>query len=257
MDKIFPAPPKAAVLAVWGPWPTLGLALVIAASFAGLQLLVLVGYDLWLAGSAARPERLALGVDGLLLAIATLVAAPLATLLVVAFARLRRGASVRDYLGLHWPATSVVGRWLALAVLFVVAADGLNALFGRAPVPDFMRDSWLSAGSPALYVLALVVAAPVFEEVFFRGFLLRGLMAGRLGRHGAILLVALLWTLVHTQYDLFDLAIVFTGGVLLGWARVRTGSLILTILLHGGWNLLAVIQVAMVVPCAECAAIGI
>jgi membrane protease YdiL (CAAX protease family) len=48
-----------------------------------------------------------------------------------------------------------------------------------------------------------------------------------------ILLTALLWALVHVQYDWFVIAQVFCFGALLGWLRWASGSTILTMLLHG------------------------
>jgi membrane protease YdiL (CAAX protease family) len=48
-----------------------------------------------------------------------------------------------------------------------------------------------------------------------------------------ILLTALLWALVHVQYDWFVIAQVFCFGVLLGWLRWASGSTVLTMLMHG------------------------
>jgi membrane protease YdiL (CAAX protease family) len=59
---------------------------------------------------------------------------------------------------------------------------------------------------------------------------------------GAIVLSSLAWTVLHIQYDLFFLGEVFSIGVLFGYLRYRTGSLWLTILLHGLNNLAATVQ---------------
>ena len=48
-----------------------------------------------------------------------------------------------------------------------------------------------------------------------------------------IVVTALLWALMHVQYDWYVIGQVFASGLLLGWLRWVTGSTILTILLHG------------------------
>ena len=49
----------------------------------------------------------------------------------------------------------------------------------------------------------------------------------------AIALTALLWAVIHVQYDLYVIAQVFVCGLVFGWLRWATGSTILTMLLHG------------------------
>jgi len=41
----------------------------------------------------------------------------------------------------------------------------------------------------------------LFEELFFRGFLFRGLSSSFMGPVGAVLVTSALWALIHTQYD--------------------------------------------------------
>ena len=55
---------------------------------------------------------------------------------------------------------------------------------GRAIVPPFVIDAYRSArdsGTIWLLVIALVIAAPLTEEIVFRGFMYRGLAASRVG----------------------------------------------------------------------------
>jgi membrane protease YdiL (CAAX protease family) len=93
----------------------------------------------------------------------------------------------------------------------------------------------------------MVVAAPVFEELFFRGFLLAGFQRTILGTAGAVVVTSLLWAVIHTQYDLYYMATIFVRGVVLGLARVHSGSLILPIGLHAFVNGLATMQTAYLV----------
>jgi membrane protease YdiL (CAAX protease family) len=234
----------------WGPWQTVAWALGVAVLFVLMQVVsvwVYVGVSSWLAPETV-PNESALGLhtNGLLLSLATLATAPVCLLAIGAIVR-RRTRAVQDYLA--WRKLSPgagLWRWFGYGALLIAVADSLTWLAGRPLVPDFMRDTYMTAGWAPLYWLAVVGVAPLFEEIFFRGFLFRGLESSRLGAAGTVIVTALVWALVHTQYDLFELTIVLAGGLYLGWVRLRTGSARLTYGLHAFWNLVAVIQVALV-----------
>jgi len=68
-----------------------------------------------------------------------------------------------------------------------------------------------------------------------------------MGRRGAILLTSLLWSVIHFQYDWYGVASIFASGLLLGYARMKTNSIIPTILMHSLMNLVATIQVAILI----------
>ena len=50
---------------------------------------------------------------------------------------------------------------------------------------------------------------------------------------------------MHLQYNSYELIFVFILGLILGVARVKTGSTLLTFLLHSLVNLAAMIEVAV------------
>ena len=81
-----------------------------------------------------------------------------------------------------------------------------------------------------------MIVAPLFEEIFFRGFLFRGIANSWLGAPGAIVITAAVWALIHLQYSWTDIGMIFLLGLFLGYARYRTGSTTLTVLLHALWN---------------------
>ncbi|MDX1580695.1 MAG: CPBP family intramembrane glutamic endopeptidase, partial [Alphaproteobacteria bacterium] len=84
--------------------------------------------------------------------------------------------------------------------------------------------------------MAIVIAAPFFEEILFRGFIFEGLLRSKASWRGAIIITTLLWALLHVQYDLVGQMIIFGMGVLLGFARLYSGSVILPIILHIAFN---------------------
>ena len=227
----------------WGLGATIGWSLLIGFAMLMVQGAVLFTYGFAVTaatGQRQMPDPKELAENGLVLSLATLTSAPMVVGLCVLFAWLRRKPS--DYLGLRMPAARVTLRWMGWFVLFAAASDILTVLIGRSIVPDFMVRAIQTAVVPPLLWLAVVIAAPVSEEFFFRGFLFEGLHRSRLHAGGAILITSLLWTVIHQQYDLWQLMWIFTAGILLGIARVKTGSLLLCILLHGLMNLIATME---------------
>jgi membrane protease YdiL (CAAX protease family) len=79
--------------------------------------------------------------------------------------------------------------------------------------------------------------APAGEEIMFRGFLFRGLVTSERSGWPAIAIISILWAALHIQYDLFGGAQIFVVGLFLGWVRWRSGSILLTFLLHALFNL--------------------
>jgi uncharacterized protein len=97
----------------------------------------------------------------------------------------------------------------------------------------------------ALFALAVLVVAPVGEELLFRGALLRGLLR-RTTPAIAIWISGLAFALVHVALDPgagFAVPALLTLGLLSGYRAWRTGDLSESILLHAGFNLLAVLQI--------------
>ena len=91
---------------------------------------------------------------------------------------------------------------------------------------------------------ALIVAAPLFEELFFRGFLFKGLETSFLGTAGTIIVTSGIWAAIHLQYDAYGIATVFILGLLLGVARAQEGTLLLPLGMHSAANLVAAIETA-------------
>jgi membrane protease YdiL (CAAX protease family) len=176
------------------------------------------------------------------------IAGAVVPLAVIAFAVRARGCALADYLGLRAPAAHYL--WIGLATLAVLIplVDLLSWLAGYPIVPDFVLDVYRSARETSTLVLlaiALAAAAPVVEEIIFRGFLLPGLSRSVLGTTGALLFTSFSWALLHAQYQPFYLIQIVLLGIVFGWLRLKSGSTLLTILLHGLLNLAALVQAAV------------
>jgi uncharacterized protein len=93
-------------------------------------------------------------------------------------------------------------------------------------------------------LVAFVIIAPIGEEIAFRGFLYRGW--AREGREiHAIALIALIWAMMHIQYDWIGIAQIFALGLLLGWFRWASGSTTLPILMHILINFESMVETAI------------
>jgi len=241
-----PAAPRAP--APWGlpgtiVWGAAGICVWFIAQFA-----VIIAFVAW--RNTTGPGSADLGKmahDGFLLALVTIIAAP-AWIGVSIFAARLRGWRARDYLALI-PARrgEAVFGFICLAAL-LIGFDLFTYFIGRDVVPGFMVEAYRSARmsqSLVLFFIAVVIVAPISEEVAFRGFLFRGLCASWLGVSGTLIATSAAWTAMHVQYDFFTLTQIFLIGLLLGWIRWASGSTLLTIGLHMLANLTATIQAAI------------
>ena len=87
--------------------------------------------------------------------------------------------------------------------------------------------------SLTIFFLTAAVAAPIFEEILFRGFLLPSLTR-YLPVWGAIGVSALIFAIAHLS--LSEVLPLATLGVVLGFVYARSRSLLASMLLHSLWN---------------------
>jgi membrane protease YdiL (CAAX protease family) len=83
--------------------------------------------------------------------------------------------------------------------------------------------------------LAVIVGAPLAEELLFRGFLLPALTKTRRGFWGAAVVTTIGWTALHF-YSIAGLIEVFMIGVYFAWLVRRYGTLWLPMALHALYN---------------------
>jgi membrane protease YdiL (CAAX protease family) len=224
-------------------WGT-GIAIV----FVVLQSIVMVAY-LNRGRTGLTDEQLRALVEmsqnnGVVLSLATLLTAMLCVPLILGIAKLKRGSRLGDYLAVRAIPLGTLGQWLGITALFIVASDTLTWALGQPVVPEFMKSAYASADPAWLIWLALVVGAPLFEEIFFRGFLFKGL-EGSIKPIGAILVTAAVWSAIHIQYDLYGIGTLFVTGLLLGTARSRTNSIVAPLAMHALANVVACTEAAV------------
>ena len=164
----------------------------------------------------------------------------------------------RERLGLVLPDLGVVG-WLLVCLGFIIGMYLVIIIImvvfqidpaQYTPGPHGESPSSGSAGvvkelmfnianDPRMFAMvlpAVVIGAPVAEEMIFRGQLFAALRQTRLGNAGAAVLTSAAWALMHMSEPWFSIGLIFVMGLVLSWLLLRYGSLALTIILHGLWN---------------------
>ena len=148
------------------------------------------------------------------------------------------------FLGLTPTTLRAVALSCAAIVAFIVVSDAITVALDRPFIPDFMQNAYRTA-PPALLFFALTVTAPVGEELLFRGFLMSSLEASGSGWVTAALVSSGLFALVHMQYDVYGVAIVFLMGMLFAAMRHYSGSVIPCIAAHALSNGVAFVATAL------------
>jgi hypothetical protein len=186
--------------------------------------------------------------DGAVVAVSVLVGDPVQVVTLALAARMT-GEDLLKYFGLNVPRRRDAIIAIAGLVLMILAVDALTLALGRELVPAFQLQIHRSAQAEGALLslwLALIVVAPVGEELLFRGFLFRGFVREERDALPGILAISLIWSLLHIQYDWFGASQVFALGLLLGYVRLYSGSTTLVIVLHMLLNLESVAETVVV-----------
>jgi membrane protease YdiL (CAAX protease family) len=136
--------------------------------------------------------------------------------------------------------------WLKIALLMAIPlaliAGGVALYRGGIIAPASLGNEWPER---ILFIIGLAVAAPLAEEIIYRGLLLGLLLTWSKylspdprwpPQYLAIGLTALVFALAHLGSSPLFLPVLFVGGVLYGWARWRTGSIWPAVAGHATWN---------------------
>lgn len=104
------------------------------------------------------------------------------------------------------------------------------------PMSEIIKKSFMDIGSQTgvFAFLLMIVAAPILEELIFRGIILDGLLK-KYSPEKSILLSSFLFGLAHLNPWQFVTG--FIIGIFAGWIYYKTKSLLLTIIIHATANL--------------------
>jgi membrane protease YdiL (CAAX protease family) len=226
-----PAPPPRAEDPPWSGWDVLGIAL-----------LTVLSIIIFLFATVFAAERLLFRhvpvVEVAKYPLVTVVAQLLAYMLVLGFMVkvVQRGSQpFRQAIRWNWP-----GSWLTYSFAGVVLALGLQAFAHLLPMPkELPIDRFFQTPTEA-WALSLfgVTVAPLFEELFFRGFLYP-VLGRRLGVVLATLLTSAAFGLIHAPQlgrAWGPVLVVFLVGLALTIVRAVTKSVAAGLLMHVAYN---------------------
>lgn len=227
----------------WGLWATLGFSVLVCALYIIASIGVAVWFAVQLMGDMPESKTSDIVKDlignGFVTSVNLVVASGLGIGLIILLCWLRRGIGVADYLALKAFGLKTLLFWTALVAVFLTVYYLLSFIIEFQDVTALYMPLYETAEYVSLFFLAMIVISPLFEEIFFRGFLYRGVAASRLGMGGAVFVSSLFWAGLHLQYDATQMSTIFAFGLLLGLARGISGSLYLTMTLHSVYNVVA------------------
>ena len=111
-------------------------------------------------------------------------------------------------------------------------AEFFEMIFGHPDILDVDYPEY--EGLPlALAFISTVIAAPVIEEIMFRGYVLDAIRKIH-GDVASVLGSAVIFGILHIDSYVAGMAAV--GGIIYGWIRIKTGSLWPSLISHVIWN---------------------
>jgi membrane protease YdiL (CAAX protease family)/tetratricopeptide (TPR) repeat protein len=137
--------------------------------------------------------------------------------------------------GSRWILWGFGGYFVALPLVIVVSLINQQIWHGQGGSNPLLMLALESRDTFALLCFAFTatIAAPFFEEIIFRGFLLSSLTK-YLPVWGAIVVSALVFALAHQS--LSEVLPLTTLGCILGFVYTRSRNLLASMLVHGLWN---------------------
>lgn len=137
----------------------------------------------------------------------------------------------------------IVG-WTVVSIIVSILLVLVMELMGIG-VENSKTESIQSHMTPLNFLIAFVSASiisPVYEEIFYRGFLYR-LLRSKLGIATGMLVSSFIFMIVHLPtYNV--LPVTFVSGLIFSWTYEKTGSVIPGIIIHGTFNGIALILTA-------------
>ncbi len=239
-----PAPPPQGVTPGFTiAWGCLIAAAVVVVQLAVATVLILDRFGTDLQGQDTQVLQ-DFTATGSFLAQTFLYIGPVAVVLVLLGVRWRAGDEWREFLGLTPPDPRALLRWALVVAAYLLVGELVQRFFEQSKSMEWVENTWATRGNDVVFWTSIVLLGPLAEEFVFRGLLLSGLRRSRVGDLGAILIGSLIWAVLHVQYDPFHIVSIFVLGVILGYARLRTGSLWSPIILHVANNLIGTVVMA-------------
>ena len=218
----------------WSLPLTLIISFIIFVSFSVVQSVVLLIVQKMELTNIVDVKILAYSNLGLI----SFVSSIIGSLLILVFIRMKN-IKINNYLHLNLPSPRMSGYFFLATCALIFFMEYVSQTHPNLFDTDFVLESYKNANNLPLLYLGVVFFGPLFEEMLFRGFLFKGLQKSVLGDVGAVVVSSVIFSVIHIQYGLAVIVfLLLPMAILLGYARLKSNSLILPILLHVFNNLL-------------------
>ena len=176
--------------------------------------------------------------DGTVVSLSIIIGCILLVAISVLLIRVR-GGNVKQYLALK-PFSWTVGiGMLGLLLIFMIGSQALTYLLDKSPLV-FVDPLYQSVSSVWLLIFAMVIVAPIYEELIFRGLLWSAIAeqfsgatyAEHRGAVVASLVTSVIFAVIHLQYGIYEISTIVVLALIFCYARIKSGSLELPMLLH-------------------------
>lgn len=176
------------------------------------------------------------GSNGLILSVATALSAVMLVLLVMVLVRVRTSSTSESlqYLGFRGFAISELNRALGLLAIFFVINEIMTSYLGRNST-EFVDPLFATMDAKWPLIVVIVLLAPLYEELVFRGLMWQAIaeqFEPKTGMIVASVISSVIFALIHLQYELYEMSAIVVLALIFCYARARSGSLYLPIILH-------------------------
>jgi membrane protease YdiL (CAAX protease family) len=157
---------------------------------------------------------------------------------VILISKYRLNLSLKQDLNLYWPKSLSLLLWLTLGLMWMLGTDYFMNWRGEWNFVPWQNQPFSVS---VLRILAVVIIGPTAEELVFRGLILFKLEKMKFTAEWLIVvIISAGWAAIHINYSIEVISVIFIFGLLLGFAKLKSNSLVTPILMHILWNLYAV-----------------
>jgi len=159
------------------------------------------------------------------------------------FAKFQKEIPFKDYFVLNRVPLKTLLLWVIGLIVFTLVISYIRYGTKLPLLVWWETELYQATHSKFLLIASMVIAAPLLEELFFRGFVFTAMLNSGLGRATTVLLTTYLWAIPLNQYGVYHTITIFFFGLLLALARLRTNSIVTPLIMHFIYNLVEVVIV--------------
>ncbi|OLF39310.1 MULTISPECIES: CPBP family intramembrane glutamic endopeptidase [unclassified Psychrobacter] len=147
-----------------------------------------------------------------------------------------KSGDIREYLAIK-PFSFTIGIGMfGILLVFMIGSQTLTYWLDKSPLA-FVDPLYQSVSSVWLLVFAMVIVAPIYEELVFRGILWSAVAeqfapAKLNGALLASIVTSFIFAVIHLQYGIYEITTIIVLAFIFCYARIKSGSLVLPMLLH-------------------------